>query len=115
MGDATISRARLRDLACLGRARPAETGAAGLRRTSASHRRAGTDAASIATVPVAVRQSCQLAPRVGRAHGITHLAAGSTLAPSDEVLEHDPEPERKRQPDQDAEEGPPEELVAPHG
>jgi len=51
MVDATISRARLRNLACLGRSRPAETGAAGLRRSSASRRRAGTDAASIATVP----------------------------------------------------------------
>src|SRR6266542_6476716 len=56
MVDATIARARQRDLACLGRSRPAKTGAAGLRRSSAS-------------------QSCQLAPRVGRSHGITPLAA----------------------------------------
>jgi hypothetical protein len=31
----TISRARMRDLACLGRSRPSKTGRAGLRRVSA--------------------------------------------------------------------------------
>jgi hypothetical protein len=51
MAGPTTSRARLRDLACLGRSRPPEPGDAGLRRTYASPRRAGPDAASIAAVP----------------------------------------------------------------
>jgi hypothetical protein len=48
MIDATISRARLRDLAGLGRSRPVSPGDAGQRRPSASRRRTGTDASSIA-------------------------------------------------------------------
>src|SRR5260221_2052112 len=48
MIDATISCARLRDLACLGRSRPAQPGEAGLRRPSASRRRTGTEASGIA-------------------------------------------------------------------
>ncbi len=51
MIDATISRARLRDLACLGRSRPPDAGGAGLHWASAPRRRAATDAASIAGVP----------------------------------------------------------------
>src|SRR5205814_7545148 len=48
MVDAAISRARLRDLAGLGRSRPAPPGGAGPRRPSASRRRTGADASSIA-------------------------------------------------------------------
>jgi hypothetical protein len=51
MVDATISRARLRDLACLGHSRLTQAGAAGLRKPSASPRRPGTDAAGIAARP----------------------------------------------------------------
>jgi hypothetical protein len=50
MVDATISRARMRDLARLGRFRPAPPGRAGLC-DPASHGRAVTDAASIADDP----------------------------------------------------------------
>jgi hypothetical protein len=45
MVDATISRARLRDLACLGRGQPTDAGGADLHRLSASRRRAVTDTA----------------------------------------------------------------------
>ena len=48
MIDATISCARLRDLAGLGRFRAAPPGRAGQRSPSASRRRTGTDAFSIA-------------------------------------------------------------------
>jgi hypothetical protein len=47
MVDATISRARLRDLACLGRFRLAPPGRAGLCEPGASHGRAVADAGSI--------------------------------------------------------------------
>jgi hypothetical protein len=47
MTDATISRARLRDLASLGRCRRPESGGAGLHPPSASFRQAVTDASSI--------------------------------------------------------------------
>src|SRR5712691_10845579 len=46
MADATMSRARLRDLACLGRGQPTDAGGAGLRRPSASRRRAAADTAT---------------------------------------------------------------------
>jgi hypothetical protein len=57
MGDATISRVRLRDLARLGRCRPRSGAPSGARpMTAASHRQTGTDAASIATgLPVRPR------------------------------------------------------------
>jgi len=48
MVDATTSRARLRELACLGRSWVAQPGTAGPRNPSASRRRGGTDASSIA-------------------------------------------------------------------
>ena len=51
MVDAMVSRARLRDLACLGRDRVPDAGGAGPRNPSAPRRRAVTDAASIADVP----------------------------------------------------------------
>ena len=51
MVDATISCARLRDPACLGRSRLTQADGAGLHKPSASHRRPATDAASIATRP----------------------------------------------------------------
>jgi len=53
MVDATISWVRLRDLARLGRSRLVQTGEAGPRKPSASRRRPGTDASSIATRPPA--------------------------------------------------------------
>jgi hypothetical protein len=46
MVDATISRARLRDLACLGRGHLADVGGADLHQLSASRRRAVTDTAT---------------------------------------------------------------------
>ena len=56
MIDATISRARLRDLACLGRYHWAESGGAGLRPAFASCRQGVTDAASIGdTLPARPR------------------------------------------------------------
>jgi hypothetical protein len=61
----TISRARMRDLAYLGRSRPSKTGRAGLRRVSASRRRAGTDAASIATVPWTCPRAARTRPETG--------------------------------------------------
>jgi hypothetical protein len=48
MVDAAISRARLRDLACLGRCRLTGSGGAGFRQATASRRRTVTDASSIA-------------------------------------------------------------------
>src|SRR5258708_5721547 len=48
MVDATISCARLRDLACLGRSRAAQPGEARLPRPSASRPRTTTDASAIA-------------------------------------------------------------------
>jgi len=51
MADAMFSRARMHDLARLGRFRPPSAGEAGLRRACASRRRAGPDAESIATIP----------------------------------------------------------------
>jgi hypothetical protein len=48
MVDATISRARLRDLAALGRSRPGHGGEAAATGPSASRRRTGTDGAAIA-------------------------------------------------------------------
>jgi hypothetical protein len=51
MINATISRARLRDLPGLGRSRPAPPGYAGQRMPSASRRRTGTDASGIAAGP----------------------------------------------------------------
>jgi hypothetical protein len=51
MMDATISCVRLRDLTCLGRSRLAYAGEAGPGEPSASRRRVGTDASSIATGP----------------------------------------------------------------
>jgi hypothetical protein len=47
MIDATISRARLRDLACLGRSGLTQAGGAGSREACASPRRGPTDAAGI--------------------------------------------------------------------
>ncbi|MDX6505188.1 MAG: hypothetical protein QOE29_2313 [Gaiellaceae bacterium] len=49
MVNATISCVRLRDLSALGRSRPSVPGGAGPRRPSASPRRTGPDASSIAT------------------------------------------------------------------
>jgi hypothetical protein len=51
MVDAMISRARMRDLARLGRFRLAPPGKAGLCEPGASHGRAVTDAGSIADAP----------------------------------------------------------------
>jgi hypothetical protein len=51
MVDAVISRARMRDLACLGRFRLAPPGRAGLCEPGASHGRADADAGSIADAP----------------------------------------------------------------
>jgi hypothetical protein len=65
MIDATISRARLRDLACLGRFCPADAGGAGLRWASASRRQAGTDAASIAAVPSTSPRAASSRPEAG--------------------------------------------------
>jgi len=48
MVDATIARARMRDLAGLGRSRPAGPGRAGPRRPCAWSRRTGADGAAIA-------------------------------------------------------------------
>ena len=62
MVDAMISRARLRDPACLGRFRPTDAGGAGLQRASASRRRAATDAASIAAVPSTSPRAASLRP-----------------------------------------------------
>ncbi len=63
MTDAMISRARMRDLACLGHARLPEPGGAGPRQSCAS-------------------QSSQRTPRGGRAPGISHLVviAGAGMA-----------------------------------
>ena len=65
MAAATISRARLRDLAGLGRSRRPKTGGAGLRSASASRRWAGTDAASIATVPSTYPRAASSRPETG--------------------------------------------------
>jgi hypothetical protein len=72
MVDATISRARLRDLACLGGFRLPDAGGAGLYQACASRRRAATDTPAYRQRHVAAPQSSQLAPRGARSHGITH-------------------------------------------
>jgi hypothetical protein len=51
MVDATISRVRLHDLACLGRSRLTHAGIAAAHEPSAPRRRSGTDANSIAASP----------------------------------------------------------------
>ena len=62
MVDATISRARMRDLARLGRFRLAAPGRAGLCEPGASHGRAVTDAGGIADVPFLRRRAASLRP-----------------------------------------------------
>jgi hypothetical protein len=49
--DATASRVRLRDPACLGRARPVRLDAAGPDGSRASRRQSGTDASGVAAGP----------------------------------------------------------------
>src|SRR5260221_3425658 len=72
MIDATISCARLRDLACLGRSRPAQPGEAGLRRPSTSRRRTGTDASGIAA-------STSVRPRAARSRSGSDDLMASTI------------------------------------
>src|SRR6266511_4514836 len=73
MVDATISRARPRDLACLGRSRPPDAGGAGLQRASASRRRAATDAAGIAGVPSTSPRAASSGPETSDLRAINHL------------------------------------------
>jgi hypothetical protein len=80
MVDATISRARLRDLARLGRSQLAQPGKAGPFKPSASRRRPGTDAGSIAARPSVEPQSGQLTLRNRRPRGINHRQRHLTLA-----------------------------------
>ncbi len=65
MVDAPISRVRLRDLACLGREPLPDAGTAGLRKVSASRRRAATDASSIAGVPPPRPRATSSRPEAG--------------------------------------------------
>jgi hypothetical protein len=72
MVDATISRARLRDLACLGRCRLTGSGGAGSRQASASRRRTVTDASSIA-------DGTPARPRAASSHPGTGDLVASTI------------------------------------
>jgi hypothetical protein len=65
MIDATISRARLRDLACLGRSGLTQAGGAGSREVSASPRRGLTDANRHWQALAAAPQTGRLTPRAG--------------------------------------------------
>jgi hypothetical protein len=65
MVDATISRARLRDLACLGRSGLAQAGGAGSREACASPRRGLTDADRHRQALAAAPQTGRLTPGAG--------------------------------------------------
>ena len=65
MADATISRARLRDLARPGRSRLPQAGQAGPQKTSALRRRALADASSIAECPSAQPEAASSRPETG--------------------------------------------------